>query len=200
MGRSLEPKYILVEALRRGDVQETALQHALGQFLDEQRHAVGALDDLLDHVIGQRLPAGILLDQRGPVAPVQAIERQHADLRLASPRRLELGTEPNDQQYRQAADMLDGEVEQLVRGRVDPMRVLENHDHRLPARACRRAVRLGCAPKALARGSGIPSICDTPIAIIALVGLGRRRGKCDRQDQKGDRRTEGAWATTGSAV
>src|SRR5919204_5728316 len=29
--------------------------------------------------------------------------------------------------------MLDGEVEQLARGRVDPMRVLENHQYRLLA-------------------------------------------------------------------
>jgi uncharacterized membrane protein YfcA len=36
----------------------------------------------------------------------------------------------------------------------------------------------------------------TPILVL-LFGV---HGKCDRQDQKGDRRTEGAWATTGSAV
>src|SRR5437588_9738567 len=30
--------------------------------------------------------------------------------------------------------MLDGQVEQLARGRVDPMRVLEDHHHRLLAR------------------------------------------------------------------
>src|ERR1700730_15474851 len=28
----------------------------------------------------------------------------------------------------------DGEAEQLARGRIDPMRVPENHEHRLPAR------------------------------------------------------------------
>ena len=57
--------------------QQAALQDALGQFLDKQRHAVGALDDLADDVIGQRLAAGDLRYQSGPVAPVQAIERQH---------------------------------------------------------------------------------------------------------------------------
>ena len=57
-----------------------------------------------------------------------------ADLRLAGPGRLELGAERHDQQHRQAADPLDDEVEQLARGRVDPMRVLEDHDHRLLAR------------------------------------------------------------------
>src|SRR5215831_11659103 len=40
----------------------------------------------------------------------------------------------HDQQHREVADTFDGEVEQLTRGRVDPMRVLENHDHRLLAR------------------------------------------------------------------
>jgi hypothetical protein len=58
-------------------------------------------------------------------APVQAIERQHADLRLAGPGRLELRAERYDQQHRQAAYMLDGEVEQLARGRVDPLRILK---------------------------------------------------------------------------
>jgi hypothetical protein len=75
-----------------------------------------------------------LLDQRGAIAPVQPIERHHADLRLAGPGRLEFGPERHDQQHRQAAYPLDGEVEQFARGRVDPMRVLENHDYQLPAR------------------------------------------------------------------
>jgi hypothetical protein len=114
--------------------QQTALQDALGQFLDKQRHTVGALDDLGDHLIGQCLAAGELLDQRGPVMPVQAVERHHADLRLASPGWLEFRAEGNDQQHRQTAHALDSKVEQLARSRIDPMGVLEDHDHRLPAR------------------------------------------------------------------
>ena len=38
--------------------------------------------------------------QSGPITPVQAAERQHADLRLAGPGRLELGAERHDQQHR----------------------------------------------------------------------------------------------------
>ena len=75
-----------------------------------------------------------LLDQGSPVPPVQPIERQHGHLRLAGPGRLELGAERNDQQHRQIAYTLDSEVKQLARGRVDPMRVLKNHNHRLLAR------------------------------------------------------------------
>ena len=66
--------------------------------------------------------------------PVEAIERQHRDLRLAGPRGLELWAERHDQQRGKVADPLDDEIEQLARGRVDPMRVLEDHDHRLLAR------------------------------------------------------------------
>jgi len=114
--------------------QQTALQHALGQFLDEQWHAVGAIGDLVDDAIGQCLASSDLRYQSGPVAPVQPIERQHADLRLAGPGHLELGAERHDKQYRQAAHALNRKVEQLARGRVNPMGVFEDHDHRLLAR------------------------------------------------------------------
>ena len=111
--------------------QQTSLQDALGQFLDKQRHAVGAVGNLEDDLVGQRLAAGDLRYQSGAVTPVQTVESQHADLRLAGPRRLELWAERHDQQHRQAADMLDGEVEQLPRGGVEPMRILPYRDHRL---------------------------------------------------------------------
>jgi hypothetical protein len=73
-------------------------------------------------------------NQSSPVVPVQAIECHHGDLRLADPGRLELGAKRHDQQHRKAADMLDGDVEHITRGRVDPMHVLENDDHRLVMR------------------------------------------------------------------
>ena len=38
--------------------QQTRLQHRLGELLDEQRHAVGARHDLLQHLRRQRLAAG----------------------------------------------------------------------------------------------------------------------------------------------
>jgi len=47
---------------------------------------------------------------------------------------MEFRAERDDQQHRQIADPLDGEVEQFARGRVDPMRVLEHHYYRPPVR------------------------------------------------------------------
>ena len=67
-----------------------AFEHRLGQFLDEQRHAVGALDDLLEQRLRQRLAAGDVLDQRHALAPAEAVERHGGDVRLAGPGRLEV--------------------------------------------------------------------------------------------------------------
>ena len=53
------------------------------------------------------------------------------DVGQAPPRRLEFRAEGDQQQHRQLAHALDGEIEHLQRGRVGPMRVLEQHQHRL---------------------------------------------------------------------
>ena len=39
--------------------QQSALQHALGQFLDKQRHAIGAVGDLVEHDVRQRLSGNL---------------------------------------------------------------------------------------------------------------------------------------------
>jgi antitoxin component HigA of HigAB toxin-antitoxin module len=57
-------------------VQQTALQYAPCQLLDEQRHAVGTVGDLVNDVVGQCLATSDLRYQRGPVASVKAIEGQ----------------------------------------------------------------------------------------------------------------------------
>jgi hypothetical protein len=44
---------------------------------------------------------------------------------------LELGAVGCDQQHRQLGDLLDRKVEQLVRSRIDPMQILEDHQYRL---------------------------------------------------------------------
>ena len=76
------------------------------------------------------------LDQRRAVAPAEPVQRQHRHMRLAAPGVLELGAESDDEQDRHPRHPIDRQVEQLARGRVDPMRVLENHQNR-PAAAPR---------------------------------------------------------------
>ena len=111
-----------------------AFEHRLGQLLDEQRHAVGALDDLVDDLAGETGIAGEPLDQRRAVAPAEPVQRQRRHMRLAAPGVLKLGAEGDDEQDRQPRYPIERQVEQFARGRVDPMRVLENHQDR-PAAA-----------------------------------------------------------------
>ena len=61
--------------------EQAGLEHRLGQLLDEQRHAVGARDDLLEHLGRQRLVARDPFDHCSTLAPAEAIERQGRDVR-----------------------------------------------------------------------------------------------------------------------
>jgi hypothetical protein len=81
--------------------KQSAFQYALGQLFNEQRHTVGAIDDLVDKIVRKCLAAGNLRHQHGPISPVQAIERKHSDLWLAGPWWLELGSERHNQQHLQ---------------------------------------------------------------------------------------------------
>ena len=102
VGRDRERRQRARRQHRRDPVVATAgFEHRLGQLLDEQRHAVGALDDLVDDLAGKAGIAGEPLDQRRAVAPAEPVQRQHRHMRLAAPGVLELGAEGDDQQDRQ---------------------------------------------------------------------------------------------------
>ena len=49
---------------------------------------------------------------------------------LTAPGRLKFGTKGDHQQHRQPPHPVDGQIQQLARGRVDPVGVLEHHQHR----------------------------------------------------------------------
>ena len=61
--------------------------------------------------------------------PVKPIEDKNRDVSLAGPRRLKLGAEGGEKQDRQARHPLDEQVEQLTRAGVDPVDILEEHQH-----------------------------------------------------------------------
>ena len=50
-------------------------------------------------------------------------------MRLIHPWRQKLRAEGCDQQHGQALDMPDEEIEQLLRGRIDPVQVFKGHQH-----------------------------------------------------------------------
>ena len=67
-----------------GVAPDILLEHGLGQFLHEQRYAVGAGNDLVEHEVRQRLAAGELLDHGLALAAGQPIEIDLHELRIAS--------------------------------------------------------------------------------------------------------------------
>ena len=83
-----------------------------------------------DDLGGERDIAGQSLHQRLAVAFAEPIERQTRDLGAAAPGRLKLGTKGDRQQHRQMPHPVDGQIQELARGRVDPVGVLEDHQHR----------------------------------------------------------------------
>ena len=114
--------------------QQAAFDNGLGQLLEEQWHAVGAGEDLPEDLGRQRLAAGGALDQRHAVAAAEAGERQHRDVGVGGPGRGELRPRGDEEQQWQRRCPRHGQGQQLERGRVDPVRVLEQHQHRLPRR------------------------------------------------------------------
>ena len=55
-------------------------------------------------------------------------------MRLAAPGMLKLGPEGDDQQHRHMPGLIERQIQQLARGRVDPMRVLEHHQNGVASR------------------------------------------------------------------
>ena len=81
--------------------QQAAFDNGLGQLLEEQRHAVGAGEDLLEDLGRQRLAAGRPLDQGRALAAAEAGERLHRDVGVGGPGRGELRPRGDEEQQRQ---------------------------------------------------------------------------------------------------
>jgi hypothetical protein len=143
---------------------QTALQDRPGQFLDEQRDAVGLSDDPLDQLGRQRLAAGQARDQFRGLAPAQPAEGQRGHVGLAEADRQGLGTPRDQYQHRDIGRAVDHALEQLPGRRIDPVHVLEHDQERSacgqrPQPLHERIQRLGFAPLGRKR--------DRPAALLA---------------------------------
>ena len=101
-----------IEPIALGVFDEDAgFQHRLGQFLDEQRIAVGLNHDLLCHFGGQRAAARYPRDYAFDAGAVEAAEPQGADIWETNPGRLKLRPEGEQSKDRQLAHPLDRQIE-----------------------------------------------------------------------------------------
>ena len=110
--------------------QQSGFEHRLGQLFDEQRDAVGAVDNGPRYRLGHLAAAGDLADQVGALLAAQAVQRQSRHMAVASPWVLELRPTSHQQHHAPLADRLDHRFDQLTRGRVDPVGIFHQHQHR----------------------------------------------------------------------
>ena len=75
------------------------LQDRLGHLLNEQRNAIGALDNVLPNPRRQLLIAGDAVDDGSGFPLAEPVERQRGHARLADPRRVEFRPKRHDQQH-----------------------------------------------------------------------------------------------------
>jgi hypothetical protein len=59
--------------------------------------------------------------------PAEPVQHQHRHMRLAAPRVFKFRAKGDDEQHGQPRYSIECQVEQLARGWIDPMRILENH-------------------------------------------------------------------------
>ena len=111
-------------------------QHGLRHFLNEQRDAVSALDNVLPNALRQRLVARDAVDHGNDFALPKPVEREGSDEGPTNPRRFELGSVRDNQQNPKSSQPVYRPTKRLKACRVDPMHILENHQHRIRSRQC----------------------------------------------------------------
>ena len=103
------------------------VQHRLGEFLGEQRHAVGLPGDPLQQRGRQRTGAGDLRREFCRLLPVEPAQGDQAGAGMTDPGRHEFRAIGDNEQNRQPRQPVDQPVEQFQRAGVGPVRVLEHH-------------------------------------------------------------------------
>ena len=110
------------------------LQNGLCHLFDEQRDAVGALDDVFFDVSGQRLVADDAVDHAVDLAMTQTIEDKSCHMRLSDPGRLELRPKRHDYENGKVRNPIYRATERFQTRRVAPVRILHDHQHGARAR------------------------------------------------------------------
>ncbi|MEZ5905616.1 MAG: hypothetical protein R3C69_11140 [Geminicoccaceae bacterium] len=115
----------------RGLAQHAGFERCLGQFLDEQRHAIGLGGDFGQQLVGQALATCQPGDNGRGVVAAEAVQGEAGDNRVAAKAVAEDRPGGDQEHDPSGPDAIEAEIEQLERRRVDPVRVLDHEQHRL---------------------------------------------------------------------
>ena len=107
--------------------QRPALEQLPGQLLDVQGYAVRMLENLVGHLLRQRLAAYDAVNEH---ARILATEAGEPYVRADRPGWLEFQPSGDEHHDGKPRNRLHQQAQQLQRGRVEPVRVLDQHQHR----------------------------------------------------------------------
>ena len=120
----------LSRAAAVGLAQQPRLEDHLRQLLDEERHAVGLADDVLDDLGRQRAPAREARHHALGVRARETPERDVRHVRARAPRESALGTAGEEHQDARRRPLVDAQPEELEGRRVDPVEVVDEEHER----------------------------------------------------------------------
>jgi Recombinase/Resolvase, N terminal domain len=98
--------------------KKAGIQHCLSQLLDEERHAVGPLDDLLQHLVRQSHTRAYAVDDCRHLMASQPAQAEGCHMRITVPGRPPLRTVGHDQERAHAVKPLNKLLKQLLGGRI----------------------------------------------------------------------------------
>src|SRR5262249_17427293 len=112
--------------------QNARFHYSLCELLDEKRVSIGLRDDLFHHFGREPAAAGQSGDHGFGSLGVEGAELQRPHVGHRNPTRFVLQPKREQRKDRQLAYTRDSEIEQLERGGIRPVHVLEKQEDRLP--------------------------------------------------------------------
>ena len=110
------------------------LEGRLGHLFHEQGNAVATLDDVVPDICWQQFVADDAVNHRGDIALCQPIDRRSGYVWLSDPGWVEFRPECYDQQDGKGPNPVHNPTEHLQTRGIGPVRILEDHQHRIGAR------------------------------------------------------------------
>ncbi len=108
------------------------LRHGSGELLQEERVALAAREDRGRGAVGHGRACRRRADELHAVLARERRERELRHMGPVGPRGAIPGPVGHEQQHRPAHNALDERAEELIRGAVDPVKVLDEKDQRPP--------------------------------------------------------------------
>ena len=120
-------------------LEQAGFEHRFSEFFDEQRHAIGLCQNLLKDFLRKLLAAGYPVDHGSALPASQPAQKERCHVPVPRPAGNELRPEGDNHEHREPLYLVDSSAEQFEGGRIGPVDVLVDGEHRLP---CRQAFDL----------------------------------------------------------